>query len=389
MDTPEFYSISRWSGFASETCDIPKRFIQLRYLESNLTQLVTDKKICESLEDLPLLDAKGTQKAESSPGRSPESSLNVEELNNLPEMEIQRMYSVLSILSNVYIREKGYGPLPPILEKALMIATRRVGIVPILTHASVDLYNWKLINHPHNGKIENIKSRLLITGNPGEERFYLVMVNIEIIGSRVLSAVLDFFDKSIENVDAALLRSKYFALLKILHNVLIEIRPQLDLTYELLHPDFFFDVLRTYLSWSVPVPIEGDVKNYDGGSAAQSSLIQTFDIILGVDHTGKEEEYVKKIRGYMPEKHRKFLEDLQKVMESVRPKLEDMNGTEKEIYDSCVVELVDFRKGHLKLFLDYVKKPAEVRVASDGTGGTKPDVFLGNMLSDTKRRLKK
>ena len=84
-----------------------------------------------------------------------------------------------------------------------------------------------------------------------------------------------------------------------------------------------------------------------------------------------------------------FLEDLQKVMESVRPKLEDMNGTEKEIYDSCVVELVDFRKGHLKLFLDYVKKPAEVRVASDGTGGTKPDVFLGNMLSDTKRRLKK
>lgn len=80
---------------------------------------------------------------------------------------------------------------------------------------------------------------------------------------------------------------------------LCELRDLLERMYEHCAPAFFFHQLRPLLAGSknmasagLPNGVfydeghgQGEWHQYSGGSNAQSSLIQTFDIFLGVEHT--------------------------------------------------------------------------------------------------------
>lgn len=98
----------------------------------------------------------------------------------------------------------------------------------------------------------------------------------------------------------------------------------LDCMREGCHPFIFYHRVRPFLSgWKDnPILPQGVVyrgvsdepKQFYGGSAAQSSLIPFLDITLGLSHSHtKSQEFLLKMRDYMPRLHRQFLEYLNTV----------------------------------------------------------------------------
>ncbi|KAK1145512.1 tryptophan 2,3- dioxygenase [Aspergillus melleus] len=57
-----------------------------------------------------------------------------------------------------------------------------------------------------------------------------------------------------------------------------------------------------------------EYRQYSGGSNAQNSLIQLFDIVLGIEHEPCADSFMEDMRQYMPGDHRRFLEDMAGTM---------------------------------------------------------------------------
>lgn len=119
-------------------------------------------------------------------------------------------------------------------------------------------------------------------------------------------------------------------------------------------------------------------RQYSGASAAESSLIQYFDVILGVEHyptgekkgdrsgsgsgsgsgseaAGKRQHFLTEMRNYMPQSHRRFLEDVDQVSNiracvSAHPD----NRRLTEAYDSAISALREFRNKHIQLVSRYI-----------------------------------
>jgi indoleamine 2,3-dioxygenase len=133
---------------------------------------------------------------------------------------------------------------------------------------------------------------------------------------------------------------------------------------------------------------------YIGGSAAQSTLIQTYDIFFSVKHDGHAKEFLEKMREYMPEKHKKFLI----TMESHYKIIDYINFHNDDdllhIYNICVKNLAKFRASHMSLVHNYIFKFTNKKINSEnnvnqnkGTGGTDPAVFLSATLNNTKKSI--
>lgn len=160
-------------------------------------------------------------------------------------------------------------------------------------------------------------------------------------------------------------------------------------------PDLFYKVLRIYLSgwkgnpqlpdgllyegvWDAP-------KQFAGGSAAQSSIFQCLDAVLGIEQTtgtGPAAEFIREMRTYMPPAHQDFLSFLE-ACPSVREFVLSRGGAHlKDAYDRSVQALVSLRNYHLGVVKTYILDPAkkhsgekepssgEPEQENRGTGGT-------------------
>eukprot|EP01035_Chromulina_nebulosa_P016952 gene16952-22444_t len=188
------------------------------------------------------------------------------------------------------------------------------------------------------------------------------------------------------------------------------------------HPFIFYHRVRPFLSgWKQNPTLPNGViyqgvnkqrQQYYGGSAAQSSLIPFLDIGLGISHDNtRSKDFLLAMRDYMVSSHRDFLKYLESVAcirEFVINTLdsrglrssnqiikENINSTvyNKQIflelqdaYDSCVMNVKNFRTGHITLVADYIlaqqlkntsnKKTLESAAGGKGTGGTDLMKFL-------------
>lgn len=104
--------------------------------------------------------------------------------------------------------------------------------------------------------------------------------------------------------------------LRQLSSLLVTMTHSLSKTFTLVHPHAFYHRVRPYVAGWKGNPVldgliyegvegEGHKGWWHGGSAAQSSLIATFDVFLGVKHESQHTaEYLQSMRQYMPRKHR-------------------------------------------------------------------------------------
>jgi len=377
-------------GFLPETCinQLPDKFLYLQPLINNLS-------ICD-----------GEQFREIVANITVATDQNFT-MEGLIESEIKFIYSITCMIINKYIWCLGSinatAEIPQIIGQPWINSADFIGIAPALTHAAIDLYNWSLIDPTKEFKLDNLKSNYLMTGNPQEEWFYLIMVAIEGHSGQLIKAVHTIlngleFKKHYPRIyfdDKSIVRELYIILECMKKNIDV-----INRMHEKCTPNFFFNKLRIYLSGSSNkkyfpkgFKIEGmedRIISYDGGSAAQSSLIQTLDIFFSVKHDGKHKQFLDRMHDYMPQMHAEFLMILKSY-----PKLCDYinikkNDELKYLYDECLIQLRKFRNCHFQIVHKYIvpfitkEETALTNVHGiKGSGGTDPEQFLSALIKDT------
>lgn len=177
------------------------------------------------------------------------------------------------------------------------------------------------------------------------------------------------------------------------HNFYYHIRPFLSGSKDMEHAGLPKGVL-----YDTGSPTDS-YRKYSGGSNAQSSLIQFFDIVLGITHlpTGQKsahgathdhghghgmaqpprQAFIQEMRDYMPGPHKRFLEHTS-VVANLRPFVET-HADDSDIrvaFDDCCKALANWRSSHLKIVSRYVTiiaaKPQDW--TRNDTGGEKKNL---------------
>jgi indoleamine 2,3-dioxygenase len=257
-------------------------------------------------------------------------------------------------------------------------------VPPVATYAAVCLWNFKpLFEDEHVDNLENLATLTTFTGSIDESWFYLVSVAIEARGAPILPLMLTAIEAArVNDSDLVIACLRRFA------ERLDDLGGLLQRMHEGCDPHVFYHRIRPFLAGSKNMAEAGlpngvlyedntgnsQFRQYSGGSNAQSSIIQFFDIALGIEHrpTGEKKDmsseselegtappskhnFLLEMRKYMPGPHRRFLEDFTMVA-NIRDYVE-ANRSNFELtaaYDTCLAMLRAFRDKHINIVTRYV-----------------------------------
>ncbi|KAE8149020.1 Indoleamine 2,3-dioxygenase [Aspergillus avenaceus] len=350
------------------------------------------------------------------------------------EPEWRRAYLLLAYLTHAYIwgGETPKDVLPPAISAPFLEVSNHLELPPCATYAALNLWNYS-IPHP-NADLTNpdlLSVTASFTGTKDEEWFLMISVAMEAKGGQLIALMLDI-------IHAATLddSSRVSDLLLQFSEGLKELRKLLERMYEHNRPPVFYHQLRPFLAGSKNMAAAGlpngvfyDVgegkgkwHQYSGGSNAQSSLIQTFDIFLGVEHTATggmkshgatqaKNGFMQEMRNYMPGPHRRFLEMLSHTSNVRAYALtHKADSPVRDAFNAAVMSLGVFRDSHIQIVTRYIilaakskppttdatqinlatsttthmKKKDGVSGGIHGTGGTDLIPFLRQTRDETK-----
>lgn len=337
-------------------------------ISANLSSLILSRRLRELIQLLPVLDTRGLEH----------------------DAEWRRAYSLLCFMTHGYIwaGESPADRVPPQLSLPLLTISQRLEIVPVATYAAVCLWNFKpLFMNEEIDNLENLASLNTFTGSMDESWFYLVSVAIEARGAAILDLGLTAMGAARRN-DSALVTKCLCAFAE----RLTDLTSLLQRMRESCDPSVFYNRIRPFLAGSKNMGDAGlphgvvyedgsgveKYRQYSGGSNAQSSLIQFFDIVLGIKHlptgqsaptnepTAKRNNFIEDMRRYMPARHADFLNDCENVA-NIRFYVQNNTHDDKLClaYDACLAMLSAFRDKHIAIVTRYIINPSrEVRVRS-------------------------
>ena len=216
----------------------------------------------------------------------------------------------------------------------LLAIAEHLELPPVATYAALNLWNFDSYGVDFTD-LDSLVALHTFTGTTDESWFYCVSVAMEAQGAYILPVMLNA-------LDAIKLRDYETIIdsLDELSSCIQKVASLLDRMHEKCDPIVFYYQIRPYLAGSknmqaagLPFGVfydegegRGNWRELRGGSNGQSSLIQFFDLVLGVNHTSagnsqpdddkrrtnSESEGVvsfhEEVRGYMPGQHRRFLE---------------------------------------------------------------------------------
>ncbi|KAL6234493.1 hypothetical protein BDW75DRAFT_212048 [Aspergillus navahoensis] len=424
LSSPDFsleeYEVSVQTGFLPETpplqCLPDPYYAPWEAVARDLAARIQDGTIRQAIESLPVLITAN--------------------LRTKPEW--RRAYVVLSYLTHAYVwgGETPKEVIPPAISVPYLKVSSHLELPPVATYAALNLWNWST-SSPNDDLTcaDNLSVTLSYTGTKDEEWFFMVSVAMEARGARVIDMMLN----TIQAV-AVGDNQRIVAYLNRISEGFNELARILERMYEKNRPAVFFHLLRPYLAGSknmasagLPNGLSFDQGNgksewlqHSGGSNAQSSLIQTFDIFLGVEHTAMggptkpelpkakmgKTPYIQEMRNYMPGPHRRFLEMLSQNA-NLRPYAMSckLGSPVRDAYNAAVMALGSFRDKHIQIVTRYIilasklpapaNTPVRMNLASttqnqmrdsnekvsagfSGTGGTDLIPFLRQTRDDTK-----
>ncbi|CCH45342.1 hypothetical protein BN7_4924 [Wickerhamomyces ciferrii] len=415
IDLPrlEDYDVSPKSGFIPEELPLSrltsKYFAPWETLAEVLPSLILTKKIRAQVEKLPVL--------------------SIDQIKG-NKRELRRAYSVLSFLTHAYVWNVDVptDTLPKSLAQPLLEVSKILELPPLATYSGLVLWNFRPILPLEDGEewsLENLTTINTYTGSIDESWFYLVSVYFEYKGASCITDGLDAI-KAVRENDKATVKKN----LQNLAESIDRLGSVLMKMEEMCDPHTFYYRIRPYLSgWQnmkdagLPNGLkygdETEYRSYAGGSNAQSSLIQTLDLILGVEHfpTGEKREtkssksisslsgtnnFMNEMKKYMPGPHQRFLEHLGQVA-NIRDYVMETDDSELTLsYDACLAMLKAFRDKHIQIVTRYIilqaklykkagssntlrsgiSKSAE-KSEQKGTGGTSLIPFLKQCRDET------
>lgn len=329
--------------------------------------------------ELPLLTMSGRTRAVL-------QSLPVLDAAGLADIDQQRRaLLLLAGFANTWMAAGGAPAIPRGIAMPLIQVARTLGMVPITTHATIVLGNWRRLDPQKPLSVENVDTLLTFRGSIDEKWFFLSTVGVELAGASVLAHLADAVEAS-ELTDHVRLTAALVSVATIVDKIttaFLRVRESCD-------PYIFYNHVRPNLAgWPAPGAVYegtgvGPVQ-YNGGSAAQSSLLQAIDAALGIRHEhGLTKDFLLSMRNYMPPRHRAFIEDI-----GARSRVRDcvaysgQAGELRQSYDAAVGAMDGLRRKHIGLVSEYITKQMPASASPVGTGGTHFDDFLRQSRIET------
>jgi len=310
--------------------------------------------------------------------------IHADKLKN--DSDINRAMLLLSMFANAYI---SCGPdtvriIPLVLSVPLSEVANSSGRPPISSHASIVLNNWRRINPEGPIELENLRTVQNFLGGQDEEWFFLTTVAIESLGAPALSAVLEGLEAAASSDN-----KKFVDALERITKSIYNCTNVLDRIPEKCAPHIFYSQIRPFLAgWPeegiIYEGVSDEPKVYIGGSAAQSSLLQSIDAAMGIFHPHADSgPFLKKMRKYMPLAHRKFIEYLETQL-SLKKYVEQNESRElNDVLNRCINTLDGFRKKHMQIAVHYILDQVKDGGNVIGTGGTEFVTFLSRTRTET------
>jgi indoleamine 2,3-dioxygenase len=366
MELPNLkdYEISPRTGFLPEEIPVEKLtdeyYAPWEDLASVLPALILTKRIRNLIGKLPVL--------------------SIERIRS-DKRELRRAYSILCFLTHAYVWSVGKAceHLPKQLAEPLLEAAEVLELPPLATYAGLVLWNFKPVipmDESEEWDLDNLATINTYTGSIDESWFYLVSVYFEYKGAKCITRGLEAM-QAVRDNDCA----KVVECLKYLAESIDMLGSELMRMEEMCDPHTFYYRIRPYLAgWKnmadagLPNGLkygdEDKFRSYAGGSNAQSSLIQTLDIMLSVEHfpTGQRPKkddrgisvstgtnnFMNDMKAYMPGPHRRFLEHLALVA-NIRSYVISKNDKELTlVFDACLAMLKSFRDKHIQIVTRYI-----------------------------------
>ena len=302
-------------------------------------------------------------------------------LSNGSRDELEHAMRLYSYFASSYVfatDEEPASRIPKEIAVPLVALADAVGRKPILSYASYCLYNWKKIDPDKDIVVDNLDLIQYFTygdNSAHEAWFILIHVDIEARAAEGISAIVNYFSDPTEDLSNCLSKLKLS---------FQKVNATMSRMTEKCSPDFYHNKVRPYIFSFEDVVYEDCFDNkpqtFRGETGAQSSIVPSVIAALGIKH---EESILTKhldvMRDYMPPFHRNFILE----HESDRS-LRDFVKTseEKNIYNDCVQEVLDFRNTHLEYAINYIHKKVD---NLKGTGGTPYMEWLSKLVDETKK----
>jgi indoleamine 2,3-dioxygenase len=365
------YDVSALHGFlpTESPCDhiSDPYYARWEVIIQNLQSLVLTRRLRKVINDLPVLDTAFLA----------------------TEAEWRRAYSILGFMTHSYVwgGDSPVERVPSGISIPLLSTCEHLELPPVATYAGLVLWNWRPLSiHEPIDNLENIFTLHTLTGSLDESWFYLVSAAIEARGAPIIPLMLDAVAAARYNDS-----ERVTECLRSFAERLDELGSLLVRMYENCDPHIFYHRIRPVLAGSKNMADAGlpngllfdtgspddHYVQFSGGSNAQSSIIQFFDLILGVEHrptgdkgtdsSASESEasrgppgapthnFILEMRKYMPGPHRRFLEHIARVA-NIRQYVFDHrdNRALSTAFDACLAMLRAFRDKHIQMVSRYI-----------------------------------
>jgi indoleamine 2,3-dioxygenase len=330
------------------------------------------------------------------------------------ESEWRRAYSILGFITHGYVwgGDSPHDTIPPPVSIPFLKTCQHLELPSVATYAGLVLWNWKplALSEPVDS-LENMFTLHTLTGSMDESWFYLVSAVIEARGAAVIPLMLDAMDAARYNDEETVA-----AALRTFAERLDDLGQLLSRMYDNCDPHIFYHRIRPMLAGSknmadagLPNGVLFDTGSgndkyvqYSGGSNAQSSIIQFFDIVLGIEHrpTGLKgsssasdtdssttsdsprNSFIHEMRRYMPGPHRRFLQHVEGIA-NIRTFVEEHshNPALRIAFDACLGMLRHFRDIHIQMVSRYIIVKSREGAAAQGhsTSPSRTDVPVKRM----------
>lgn len=329
--------------------------------------------------ELPLLTMTGRTKATL-------AALPVLDASRLEGIDQQRRaLLLLAGFANTWMASGGEAMIPRGIAVPLVAVARALDMMPITTHATVVLGNWRRIDPDKPLSVENVDTLLSFRGSIDEKWFFLSTVGVELAGAPALQHLVAAVDAAEAGEDDRLAQS-----LEAIAASVGDVTTAFMRVRDCCDPHIFYNHVRPFLAgWPAPgVTYEGTdlgPVQFNGGSAAQSSLLQSIDAALGIRHDhGLTKEFLSAMRDYMPPRHRAFIEAVA-ARSRVRAVVSAPTASTRLVsaYDAAVAGMDGLRRKHIGLVSEYITKQMPPSAVAVGTGGTSFDDFLRQSRIET------
>lgn len=275
---------------------------------------------------------------------------------------LRRAYTVLSMVAHAYVRgeDPSARALPMALAVPLYSISSRLGLLPTLTQAGAEIWNWQF-DDGYAGDVmrqDCMHCVTTMTGTVDEEWYYCSSTACQMIAGPVVLAAYDIFAEAVPARDVDSVEEfldqcadRLVRMSAVLARMPDKCSPNAWSTLQPLLQGLGGAASADAGVVYTGVPKYGsEPQSFAAPNAAQSSALTVLDAVLGVRHECATSAFLSDMLCYMPARHRAFVE-LMRAQRPLRKVLCEwidgqVAGAKALVpkFNLCVERLADFRR---------------------------------------------